>query len=101
MKKLLVVLSAAAMVGVAGGVHADGNAQAGKAKAAGCAGCHGANGAGTGAAPKLAGHAPDKFAEAMKDYRSGKRKHAVMNSLASKQKDQDIDDLAAYYASLK
>jgi len=37
----------------------------------------------------------------MKDYKSGKRENAVMKAFASPLNDQDIANLAAYYASLK
>jgi cytochrome c553 len=37
----------------------------------------------------------------MKDYKSGKRPNPVMKSFAGPLSDQDIANLAAYYASLK
>jgi len=37
----------------------------------------------------------------MKDYKSGKRNNAVMKAFAAQLNDQDIANLAAYYASLK
>lgn len=75
--------------------------QAGKTRAAGCAGCHGEAGEGTGANPPLAGMAEAKFIQAMKDYKSGKRPHAVMKMLATQLNEKDTADVAAYYASLK
>jgi cytochrome c553 len=37
----------------------------------------------------------------MQDYKSGKRKNAVMKTLAGQLSDQDMANVAAYYASLK
>ena len=37
----------------------------------------------------------------MKDYKSGKRANAVMKALTGPLSDQDLQNLAAYYASLK
>jgi cytochrome c553 len=37
----------------------------------------------------------------MKDYKSGKRDNAVMKAFASQLSDQDMANLAAYYASLR
>ena len=73
---------------------------AGKAASSSCAMCHGASGQGTQMGGKLAGMDPAKFAQAMNDYKSGKRSHAIMKSQASKLSPADIDNLAAYYASL-
>jgi cytochrome c553 len=81
--------------------HAAGDLQAGKAKAAACAGCHGANGQGVAPNPPLAGKNEAQFEQAMKDYKSGKRDNAVMKAFVAGLSDQDIANLAAYYASLK
>jgi cytochrome c553 len=39
--------------------------------------------------------------QALKDYKSGKRSNAIMKGLASPLSEQDMENLAAYYASLK
>jgi len=101
MKRTLLVAGIIGALGVAGAAQAAGDAQAGKAKAATCVGCHGANGEGKAPNPKLAGLAEDKFIQAMKDYKSGKRPNPIMKALAGQLKDQDVENLAAYYASLK
>lgn len=88
-------------VGAVGTAHASGDVQAGKAKSGSCAGCHGANGEGKGAYPALAGRTKDELEHALEDYKSGKKNNAMMHSFASHLSDKDIDDLAAYYASLK
>jgi cytochrome c553 len=101
MKCTLMVAGIIAALGVAGTAQAGGDAAAGKAKAATCAGCHGANGEGVKPNPALAGNAEDKFIQAMKDYKSGKRPNPVMKTFAGQLNDQDVANLAAYYASLK
>lgn len=101
MKRTLLVAGIVGMFAVAGAAQAAGNAAAGKAKAGVCAGCHGASGEGKAPNPKLAGIAEDKFIQAMKDYKSGKKPNPVMKTFASQVKDEDLADLAAYFASLK
>jgi cytochrome c553 len=101
MKRTLLVAGIVGMFAVAGAAQAAGNAGAGKAKAATCAGCHGANGEGKAPNPALAGMAEDKFIQALKDYKSGKKPNPVMKTFANQVKDEDVADLAAYYASLK
>jgi cytochrome c553 len=81
--------------------HSAGDAAAGKAKAAACAACHGANGQGVPPNPALVGRSEDDMLQAMKDYKSGKRANAVMKGLTAGLSDQDMANLAAYYASLK
>lgn len=79
-----------------------GNVAAGKAKAQVCAACHGADGNKTldSTYPKLAGQYPDYLTKALQEYRSGKRKNAIMAGQAQGLSDKDIANLAAYYGSL-
>jgi cytochrome c553 len=101
MKYLASVLGMAAWLACIGTAQSAGDVQAGKVKAAGCAGCHGAEGQGVPPNPKIAGMTEDRFVAVMADYKSGKRNHAVMKALATPLSDQDVANLAAYYASLK
>lgn len=84
-----------------GAAQAAGDPAAGKTRAAGCAGCHGANGQGIPPNPALAGKSEDQLLQALQDYKSGKRSNAVMKAMAAGLSDQDMANLAAYYASLK
>ncbi len=84
-----------------GHAQAAGDAAAGKAKAATCAACHGPAGQGVPPNPKLAGRSEDEMLQALKDYKSGKRANAVMKGMTAALSDQDMANLAAYYASLK
>lgn len=90
-------LLAISVLGTAGAA----DIQAGKASAAVCGGCHGANGEGSGSNPPLAGMPEDRFVQAIKDYKSGKRSNAMMKGFATKLDDKETANLAAYYASLK
>ena len=49
----------------------------------------------------LAGKKEDQIIQALKDYKSGKRDNAVMKGMASSLSDQEIANVAAYFASLK
>jgi len=101
MKRTLLSISIAALFAVAATAHAAGDAAAGKAMAASCAGCHGSSGEGKGSNPPLAGKPEAALAQAMQDYKSGKRNNAMMKSFVAKLSDADIANVAAYYASLK
>lgn len=78
------------------------NASVGKEKAGMCATCHGPTGLSQlPNAPHLAGQPAIYFVEQMKNYRSGKRPNEVMAVIAKPLTDQEIDDLAAWYASIE
>lgn len=80
-----------------------GDPAAGKAKAQVCAACHGADGNKTldGTYPRLAGQYPEYLAKALHEYKSGKRKNAIMAGQAQALTDKDIADLTAYFGSLE
>ena len=101
MKYSALSLGLVAWLGFVSAAQAAGDVQAGKAKAAGCVACHGANGQGVAPNPALAGKSEDQLLEALKDYKSGKRNNAIMKALMTPLNDQDMANLAAYYASLK
>ena len=75
---------------------------AGKTKAGMCAACHGPLGLSQlPNAPNLAGQPAIYTTEQLKNYRSGKRSHEMMSVIAKPLTDADIDDLAAWYASIQ
>jgi cytochrome c553 len=92
---------AATLFALATSAHAAGNVEAGKQKAQVCQACHGpdGNGIGDGQYPLLAGQYPDYLAKSLRDYKSGARNNAIMVGFASTLSDQDIQDLAAYFAA--
>ncbi len=77
--------------------------EAGKAKASTvCASCHGINGIGaTDGFPNLAGQKTAYLVSALKAYREGSRKAPIMNNMAANLGDADMENIAAYFASLK
>jgi cytochrome c553 len=101
MKRTLLTIGLLGLLAIIGTAQAAGDAAAGKAKSGPCVGCHGANGEGSSSNPPLAGKSEDALVQALQEYKSGKRSNAIMKSLASKLSDQDMTNLAAYYASLK
>jgi len=83
-------------------VHAGGDAEAGKAKSVACQACHGADG--NSAAPnfpKLAGQYADYLLQALKSYKDGSRKNAIMAPQVAALSQEDMEDLAAYFSSQK
>lgn len=98
MNKLLVSLLLT--LGIAGFAQAAGDAAAGQAKVAVCAGCHGADG--NSAAPnfpKLAGQGDRYLLKQMQDIKSGNRQVLEMTGILTNVSDQDMADIAAYFAS--
>lgn len=82
-----------------------GDAQAGASKAVVCAACHGADGKATiPGYPNLAGQNEQYLISSIKAYRDGNRKPvgnaAVMAAQAANLSDEDIANLAAYYAQM-
>lgn len=89
--------------GSSGGAGA-GTAAAGEKKAAMCIGCHGipeyqASFPEVYRVPKIGGQNARYIASALSQYRKGDRKHPTMRSIAGSLTDQDIADLAEFYAT--
>jgi cytochrome c553 len=102
MNRILLTIVLFGSLGAVASAHAAGDVQAGKAKATTlCVSCHGANGQGVPPNPALAGKPEDQLVQALADYKSGKRPNVVMKAIASQINEQDSENLAAYYASLK
>ncbi len=79
---------------------AEGDAGAGKDKAAACAGCHGADGnsyPGMGKFPKLAGLGEKYLDKQINDIKSGDRTVVEMTGMLDALSEQDIADIAAHY----
>lgn len=69
-----------------------------------CIGCHGIGGYKTAfpevySVPKLGGQHAAYIVKALQAYKSGERSHPSMKAIAAGLSDQDMADLAAYYAS--
>ncbi|WP_421235236.1 c-type cytochrome [Aeromonas enteropelogenes] len=76
--------------------------EAGKAKAAVCAACHGIAGkASVPVYPHLAGQQEAYLLKQLKAFKDGSRKDPLMVPFMAPLTDADMENLAAYYASLK
>jgi cytochrome c553 len=99
MKKLMT--AAAVMALISAPAFAAGDAEAGKAKSAVCAACHGAEGVSAmDIYPNLAGQKAAYLVKQLKAFKAGERNDPIMAPMAMPLSDQDMEDLAAYYASL-
>ena len=101
---LLHIISAGTFVVCTGALAAEGDPVAGKAKNSMCIGCHGIGGYKTAYpevyhVPKLGGQQAAYIVKALQDYKAGNRSHPSMKAIAAGLSDQDMADLAAYYAS--
>jgi cytochrome c553 len=77
-----------------------GNPVAGKAKSLLCQGCHGEVGNSLSTSvPKLAGQNAAYISKQVRNFQAGTRKHAIMNDLAATVNDDELTDIAAYFAS--
>ena len=78
------------------------DAAAGARKAPACQACHGLDGLSRlPDAPHLAGQPAPYLERALRAYRDGERRNEVMSIAAKPLSDQDIRDLAAYYAAIQ
>jgi cytochrome c553 len=65
-----------------------------------CAACHGADGnSPIPVNPNLAGQHPEYLAKQLMDYKSGERKNPIMQPIAAGLSENDIRNLAAYFAA--
>lgn len=98
MKNILVSTFLVALT-ISGATHA-GDVAAGKTKSAACAGCHGADGNSINPIwPSLAGQHENYLVKQLKDFQSGARKEATMTAMAAPLSEQDVNDVAAYFAA--
>ena len=97
-KKLLIAMMFI-LVLAAGGVQAGGDAARGAELASDCADCHGADGKGDEDMPALAGMDAAEHAKKLADFKSG-AVESEMADFVGDLSDQDMADLAAYYATL-
>ncbi|SER34791.1 Cytochrome c553 [Nitrosomonas sp. Nm51] len=87
-----------------GNAQAEGDPAAGKELNSMCIGCHGIDGYRTAFptaynVPKIGGQHAEYLIKSLEGYRDGTRSHPSMTALAKTLTDQEIKDLAAFYAS--
>lgn len=106
MKKLFALLALAGVINIATAAEIVGDAKAATNKVAMCIGCHGIPGyKGTFPevyqVPMLGGQSEKYIVSALNAYKKGDRNHPSMRGIAASLSDQDIADVAAYYAQQK
>jgi cytochrome c553 len=100
MRHLSLLAALALAAGFSAGAQAA-DVKAGQARSAACAVCHGPQGLSMQpAVPHLAGQPEIYLIEQLKAYRSGKRANEVMGVIAKPLTDAEIENLAAWYASI-
>jgi cytochrome c553 len=101
-RRALGVLFTTVVLGSGGAAYAAGDAGRGKELSYTCLGCHGIesykNVYPTYSVPELVGQHPEYVIAALKEYRSGERSHGTMHMQAASLTDQDIEDIAVYFA---
>ncbi len=97
----LVLLASASAVSTSS--FAAGDATAGKEKAATCMGCHGipsyTNVYPTYHVPRLGGQHAEYLVSALHEYKAGQRSHKTMQVQARSLSDQDMENIAAFFAA--
>ena len=89
----------AAMLGICAGAYA-GDADAGRSKSATCAACHGPTGTSTNPLwPNLAGQKEAYLAKQIQAFRDGGRSDPSMTAMVAALSDEDVADLAAFFAA--
>lgn len=100
-QRLAAAFALAALAAAGGAARAD-DVGAGRTKAQACAVCHGPLGLSTQPdAPNLAGQPAIYVSAQLRAYRSGARKHEVMSVMAKPLTDDDIAQLAAWFAAIR
>jgi cytochrome c553 len=95
----LAISIAIVMMSTVGAVHAA-DPDAGKAKSITCAACHGQTGISVQPIyPNLAGQQEQYLVASIKAYKSGDRKNPMMQPMVAALTDEDIANIAAYFAS--
>jgi cytochrome c553 len=100
MRKLFVAAAMAALLGSGSAALAEGSAEAGQAKSAVCAACHGIDGNSANPEwPSLAGQHAGFLRVQLRAFRDGQRQNPLMSPMAMGLSDEDISDLAAFFAA--
>ena len=100
--KLVATLSLVAVLGCSAPAFAAGSIEAGQAKSATCGACHGMDGNSLSPEwPSLAGQHAVYIERQLKAFKAGERQNDLMSPMAMILSDEDMADLAAYFASQK
>ena len=72
-----------------------------KVWAAACANCHGTDGRAQPGMESLAGKNKDELLQKLMDFKTGRKPATIMHQLSKGYTDQQIDQIAAYFAAQK
>ncbi|MHB8920390.1 MAG: c-type cytochrome [Halothiobacillus sp.] len=98
--KRLILVGALSIIPTINALAAD--IAAGEKKAAVCLACHGKDGHSViKTYPNLAGQHPEYLVDALKGYRDGARTNPIMVPMAKALSDEDMQNIAAYFAQFK
>lgn len=96
------LITTAAMLAVSVSSAFAGDAALGRKVASKCIACHGVDGQSRNPeAPHITGQVERYIIKALKRYQSGERQDPMMSMIVKQLKDDDISNVAAYYASIK
>lgn len=106
MKKIFALLAFASIANVGTTAEVVGNAKAAENKVGMCIGCHGIPGYKATfpevyRVPKIGGQTAKYIEATLRAYQKGDRNHPTMRGIAQGLSEQDIADVAAYYAQQK
>jgi cytochrome c553 len=99
MKRTRSWLAAAVLLAAAAGAQAQVNQV--RVWAAACANCHGTDGRAEPGMASLAGQSKDDLLQKMLDFKSGKRPATLMHQIAKGYTDEQLAEIAAYFAAQK
>ena len=101
----IMLLALSGLLAVNAPLFAEGDPAAGRKKAGNCIGCHGVsslfNVYPTYRVPRLGGQHQDYIVAALSAYKNGERNHSTMHAQAVDLSDQEMKDIAAYFATFK
>jgi cytochrome c553 len=101
-KQLLRVSLILALTGSSSILHAEGNSEAGKEKSQSCTSCHGEQGnSAVSTFPKLAQQHSSYLIQQLQAFKKGSRNNPMMTAIAMGLSEEDMADIAAYYAEQK
>jgi len=99
---MLKIVFVTACLGAAATAFAADDIERGKTLSYTCLGCHGIeeykNVYPTYSVPELVGQHPEYLVAALKEYKSGERSHVTMHEQATPLSDEDMQDIASYFA---
>lgn len=100
MRKLLAIAAMAAALGISSAAQAEGRVDAGQEKSAVCVACHGVDGNSVNPDwPSLAGQHASYTVAQLVAFQEGQRENILMSPMAMGLSEQDMLDLAAFYAA--